>query len=99
MAGPLGDDVVGRFETFQNTDIDATAEQLTATSYPATRGVLLYAPSTNSGSVFVGNSSAVLTTTGIRIEAGKSLLVKVNNANLIFVIGSAANQALDVLVV
>lgn len=84
------------FDHGSNRDIDTTAEQITTTSYPAKQGVLVKADAANGGIVYVGNSDVTAGTTaatdGMPLSAGESVLVKVDNANKIYVIGSAVDQ-------
>lgn len=79
-----------------NSDVDATAEQLTTTSITAAHGVLVKAHRNNTGIVYVGNSDVTAETAaatdGLPLEAGETLFVEVNNPNKLYVIASAANQ-------
>lgn len=86
----------------QNTDVDASAEALASTQVVRT-GVRIKALATNTGVVYVGLSSGVTTSTGYPLSAGEELALDVgvfrdvasNTGDLanIYVIGSAANQA------
>lgn len=95
----------GRFVGHGEVDIDATAEAL-----PSVAGKIVYlkALSSNSGSIFIGNSDSVTasdgstdTTTGYELDAGQELgpfpLVD-GNLNTIYAIGGAANQVLTYMV-
>ncbi|MEM2125516.1 MAG: hypothetical protein QXQ53_03870 [Candidatus Methanosuratincola sp.] len=55
------------------------------------REVVLSCPSTNSASVFVGDSE-VTPTNGLEIEPGGGVLVCVSNLNQLYFISTAANQ-------
>lgn len=78
----------------QNTDIDSgAAEQVVVASTPSKHGVLVKAMPGNTGNVFVG-LVGVTTATGFPLDAGESLMVPVDDANKIYVIGSADNQAI-----
>ena len=89
-------DVATVFDHGSNRDIDATAEQITSTSYVPVFGVLVKADAANTGILYIGNSDVTAGTTagtdGMPLSAGESLLVKINNVNKIYAIGSAANQ-------
>lgn len=79
-----------------NRDIDTAAEQITATSYTAKFGVVIKADIANTGIVYIGNSDVTAGTTaatdGFPLSAGESILLKVNNSNIPYAIGSAINQ-------
>lgn len=86
--------VASGFEHGSNRDVDTTAEQLP--SQAAVFGVLVKASIHNTDEVYVGKSDVTADTTdatdGFELGPGESVLVKVNNANLIYVIGGANNQ-------
>ena len=98
----IGSDVVSSFDHVSNLDIDASAEQITTTSIAATKGVAVKAASTNTGILYIGNSDVTAGTTaatdGFPLSAGESVTIPVNNANLLYAIGSAANQAVFLLI-
>lgn len=79
-----------------NRDVDASIEALTATSYACKFGVTVIADPANSGTVYVGNSDVTAGTTdatdGVPLRAGVSMFLPISNPNLLYVIGSAANQ-------
>lgn len=75
-----------------NAVVGTTASQMTATS-TTVRKVYLKAPSTNTGIVYVG-AAGVTTTTGYELQAGQSVELEISNLNLIYVIASAAAQAI-----
>ena len=56
-----------------------------------TNGVVVQALSTNTASVFIGNSS-VTTANGFELTAGSSLTISPSNINLVYVIGSNATD-------
>ena len=68
-----------------------TATQLTASSIAMTNGIVIQALSTNTASVFIGNSS-VTTANGFELTAGSSLTISPSNINLVYVIGSNATD-------
>lgn len=90
------DEVESVFDHGRNSDVDTSAEQITTTSITATRGVLVKAANANTGRIFVGNSDVTAdssdATDGFELGAGESLLVKVDNANRVYVIASVNNQ-------
>jgi hypothetical protein len=89
-------EVEATFDHGAKSSISTSAVQITASSIPAVRGVLVKAANGNTGIIYVGNSDvtngSVDATDGFELGAGESVLVKVNNANLVYVIGSAAGQ-------
>ena len=100
----LGDDVVGHFDHGRKSGVGTSAVQLVASSAPATRGVLVRASHDNSGTVSVGNSTSVTidssdTTDGMPLAPGESLLIKVDNANKVYVIANATGQKVFYLTV
>ena len=68
-----------------------TATQLTASSIAMTNGVVIQALSTNTASVFIGNSG-VTTVNGFELTAGSSLTISPSNINFVYVIGSNATD-------
>lgn len=84
------------FDHGSNRDIDATAEQITTTSVVPKFGVLVKADAANTGILYLGNSDVTAGTTaatdGMPLSAGESVLIKIDNVNKIYAIGSAANQ-------
>ena len=94
----------GSFSTGSNLDVDGSAEQLIAVSHPATTAVLVRADAENSGVVYLGDSASVTagtlgSTDGLPLSAGDAISIPVTNANLIYAIGSAANQKLFFLAI
>lgn len=79
-----------------NLDIDTTAEQITTTSFSAKFGVTVKAAVDNTDTVYIGNSDVTAGTTaatdGFPLEPGESITLPVNNSNLLYAIGAAANQ-------
>lgn len=79
------------------SSIGTTAVQMKASSVPANNGVMVKADSANSGKVYVGSSSGVTngssdTTDGFQLSAGDGVVITIDNANDIWLIGSAAGQ-------
>lgn len=89
-------DTQSSFDHGSNLDIDASAEQITSTSFSAKRGVTLRAPSTNTGILYIGNSDVTAGTTaatdGIPLEPGDSLFVEIDNPNKLYAIADTVNQ-------
>ncbi len=90
-------EVLPRFNTGSNLSVTGTASQMTATSLVADFGVLIKASNTNGGTIYVGNSLSVTAgttaaTDGFELGGGESILVKVNNANLIYLIANTGTQ-------
>lgn len=83
-----------------NLDVDGTAEVLTSGSNEFKYGYFVRADTANSGNVHVGFASTVTAgtvdaTDGWLLDSGDTVFIPVtvvNNTNLIYVIGSAANQ-------
>ena len=88
--------VQSSFEHGRKSSISTSAVQITANSTTAEHGVLVKAANDNSGIVYVGNSDVTNDTTdatdGFELGAGESIVVPVDNANKVYVIGSAAGQ-------
>ena len=97
VAGTITSETISSFDHGRNSDVDTAAEQITTTSVTANFGVLVKAANGNTGKIFVGNSDVTAdsadATDGFELGAGESLLVKVDNANKVYVIASAVNQA------
>ena len=68
-----------------------TAVQLSASSTVPTNGLIIQALSTNTASVFIGNSG-VTTANGFELTAGSSVTISPSNINLVYVIGSNATD-------
>lgn len=81
--------------------VGATAVQLSTTSKPAGIGVLIKAGANNSGFIYVGEAATVTAlgtdadTDGFELDAGESVLIPVDDANKIYVIGSDADQVVS----
>jgi len=100
----LGDDVVHSFTTGRKSGVGTTAVPLVTAVRPLTRGLQLRAAATNTGTVYVGASSAVTAdaadaTDGFPLAAGEGLLVKVDDASKVYLIASAASQKVFYLAV
>jgi hypothetical protein len=77
---------------------------LSSASKPLTRGVQLRAGSGNTGVVYVGSSSGVTAdvadaTDGFPLSPGDGVLIKVDDANKVFLIASAAGQKIFFLAI
>uniref|UniRef100_A0A6M3KGT5 Uncharacterized protein n=1 Tax=viral metagenome TaxID=1070528 RepID=A0A6M3KGT5_9ZZZZ len=79
-----------------NLDIDTAAEQITATDFACTHGVLITAGPANDGILYVGltgvTAGDTAATDGLPIMAGDSAFFPVTNVNLLYAIASAVNQ-------
>lgn len=84
------------FEHGRKSSIGTSAVQLTSANVPTRRGVLVKAAAGNSGTVYVGKSDVTNdsadATDGFELSAGESVTVEIDNANKVYVIGSAAGQ-------
>ncbi len=94
----LGDDVTGSFLTGQRT-VGTTVVSLVATATPATRGVQLKASASNTGTIYVGHTASVSSSNGLSMAAGEGVLLKVDDAQKIFLVSTAADQVVEYLVV
>lgn len=79
-----------------STSFGTSAVQITASSITAKKGVTVKAAIANTGRVFVGNSDVTADTTaatdGFELGNGESIFIEVDNANKVYVIGSALSQ-------
>ena len=86
----------GNFDHGSNLDIGTAAEVLTATSFRCIKGVLVRAPSTNTGNVYVGKSDVTAgtaaATDGMPLEAGDAIFIEIDNPNKLYVIATVAAQ-------
>lgn len=78
------------------TSIGTSAVQLASNT--STKGVLVKAKSTNTGIIYVGNSSGVTSSTGFELLAGEAVFVPVDNSNKVYCIASASSQTVCFLV-
>lgn len=79
---------------FAKASIGTSAVQLTASSYPVTRGVLLVASPSNTGTVYVGDST-VTAASGMPLVAGQSIRIdafQFSDASQVYLIASASGQ-------
>lgn len=74
-------------------NIATSAAPATFTSAPALHGVEVCAPAANSAPIYVGLANTVAVGTGIEIPAGQSKFFRVANANMIWVVSAAAQNA------
>jgi hypothetical protein len=79
---------------FGTATIGASAVAVLDASQHTDIGVRVKADDDNSGSIYLGNSSAVLTSTGWRLKAGQELELFVSDVGQIFAIASGAGQKL-----
>jgi hypothetical protein len=89
-------EVASTFDHGAKSSVGTSAVQVIAASTPATRGVTVKAADDNSGTVYVGNSDVTANTAdgtdGFPLAAGDALTVPVDDANKVYVRGSAAGQ-------
>ena len=79
-----------------NTDVDQAAEQLTTTSVRVHHGLIIKAAPANTGTVSVGYSNAITTTSAsFPLAASEQVTVPVSDPSLVWVIASADNQAIS----
>ena len=86
------DSKVGTQLSFNHGQVTVGTLAVQLPSAGAAKGVLVKAHKGNSGTVYIGNSNAVSTTTGFELAAGEAVVIEVNNANLIWVIADTADQ-------
>ena len=89
--------LTGTFLTGSNLDVDATAEQLTATQRSFSNGIIVKAALSNTGTVYIGPDAGVTAgtlaaTDGFPLDPGDSVFLEMTDPSLIYCIGSAANQ-------
>ena len=93
---------VNQLDHGRNSDVDTTAEQLTAVSMPAVNGVLVKAANGNTGVIYCGNSdvtaNSVDATDGFELAAGESVFIEIDDPNKIYVIASVVNQGVYFIV-
>jgi len=81
----------------RNSDVDASAEQLTTSNIRCARGVVVKAANANTGIIYVGNSDVTAdsadATDGFELGAGESITIEVDDVSKIYVIASTTNQS------
>jgi len=102
-SGRLQIDQVGTsFDHGRKSSIGGTALQITADSVTALQGVEVKAANGNSDNIYIGNSDVTAdgsdATSGMELGAGESFLVKVDNANKVYVISDGTAQSVYWLV-
>jgi hypothetical protein len=84
------------FDHGANRDVDTTAEQVNSNSVAAPHGVWIKADPGNPGRVYLGNSDVTAgtdgTTDGWPLDPGEETFLPINNVNLVYAIGEAANN-------
>jgi hypothetical protein len=68
------------------------AVQITATATKLGQGVWIKALAGNSNTVYVGSSSAVVSSSGYPLAAGAELFVPINDLSKVWLIGGASDQ-------
>lgn len=89
--------VESSFSHGAKSSITTSAVQMVVSSTPATQGVLVKAALANTANVHVGGSASVTvnasdSTDGFELGAGESIVVPVNDANLIYLIAASGSQ-------
>ncbi len=81
------------------------SQQTTAGSSPVvqlssqvlTTGLTIKADDDNAGSVYVGGTNSVSSTTGYRLKAGQNVFIACANANEVFIVATQASQRVHVI--
>lgn len=93
---PVTSGAAAAFDHGSNRDVDTTAEQINSSSVVALHGVWLAAHPDNPGIVYIGNSDVTAGTTdatdGWPLHPGREAFFRVNNVNLLYGRGDAANN-------
>jgi hypothetical protein len=76
--------------------VGTSATQATASNVAAKKGLLIQAPTANTKSVFIGQSSAVSLTNGLELAPGRWIPYAIENANELYAIAADALQKLRV---
>lgn len=79
------------------TTITTAGTRVRLPNNPLTVGVLLEAPSTNSGLVYIGGETVSSTVFGYELQPGQTASVAINNTNLIYVDTSVSGNKIAVL--
>ena len=87
----LKETAFSEFKTGQLT-VGETAVQLATSPTRLYRGVTIVADESNSGTVVVGNSNHVTTSTGFPLLAGESVTVNVDDAAKVWLIADDTDQ-------
>jgi len=86
----------GTFKTGAKSGIGTDAVQITTADIKCVIGVLVVADDANTGIVYVGPKGVTAgtadATDGVRLDAGDSITLEIDNANKVWVIGSATGQ-------
>lgn len=84
------------FDHGSKSSVGTSAVQITTTSIVAKKGVTVKAANANTGIIYVGNSDVTNGSTdatdGFELANGESIFIEIDNANKVYVIGSAASQ-------
>lgn len=90
-------DAQSSFDHGRKSSIGTSAVQITSSSITANLGVVVKAARTNAVRIFVGNSDVTADSTdatdGMELGPGESVLVKVDNANKVYVIAESGSSA------
>ena len=83
---------VGSSFTNGSATIGTSSSQMTTSSFSCNKGVTVTADMSNSGTIFVGNSTGVTSTSGFPLEAGDAIFLPIDNPTKIYLIADASSQ-------
>jgi hypothetical protein len=90
---PAKDETVKAQPSFNygQTTVGTSAVQLTTTSTPCVKGVLVKALAANTAKVYIGNNS-VTTSNGYELSAGQEVFIQVDDVNKLYAISTTTGQ-------
>lgn len=89
--------IAQQLKTLSAVTVGTSATNLgTGTGGAANAGIMVQAPSTNTASIFLGDS-AVTTSTGIELEPGKGVTLPIQDEGTVYGIVASGTQNLRVL--
>lgn len=77
------------------TTVGTSAVQVTSSDIGCVQGVTVRAAAANAGTVYIGNSSGVTTSTGFELGAGQAEFFAVEKVDLLYAIASEASQSIS----
>lgn len=84
------------FPYFVEGRLNGTLSMLQGPDQPS-ENVLLKAPSTNTGVIYIGGNN-VSSTIGFPLDAGDSVLLPIKNLNLVYYVGTVAADSLRYII-
>ncbi len=81
------------------TTVGTTPVQLTTSSVPAVKGILVKAHKDNNGKIYIGKDNTVTTSTGFELAAGEAVTIEVDDANKIWLVADSDDQVVSWIVV